>query len=96
VQLPVIRGAPAYVVIVSCFPVETAAVSEITSPDRVARLGLTEPDVEEVPGEDAVGAEAGGENVRLMLASALDSPAGEHPTKSGAVSLTLAHSSLLN
>ena len=31
-----------------------------------------------------------------MLERALDMPPGEHPTKSGAVSLTLAHSSLLN
>lgn len=32
----------------------------------------------------------------LALARALESPAGEHPTKSGAVSLTASHSCLLN
>jgi hypothetical protein len=68
----------------------------MTSPVSVVRLGLADTGVEEVPVGEAVEAEAAGEIVRLMLASALDSPAGEHPTKSGTVSLTLAHSSLLN
>jgi len=96
VQLPVIRGAPPNEVTVTSLPAVVAAVSNTTSPDRVAILGFAELDVEDVVVGEAVEAPAAGANVRLMLERALESPAGEHPTKSGAVSLTALHSSLLN
>ena len=95
-QLPVMSGAPAKVVAVTIFPVKVTCVSDITSPEIVVRLGLADIEVEEVALGKPVEPVAAGEEERLMLASALDSPAGEHPTKSGAVSLTAAHSSLLN
>ena len=93
VQLPVSSGRPAYVA-VGGFVVDIKAISVITLPVIVLNNGLTE--------EDVVVAEAAVEDpavviwLRLMLAKALDNSAGEHPTKSGAVSLTLAHSCLLN
>jgi hypothetical protein len=97
VQLPVIKGAPAKPVAVNCFAVVAGAVSEMTSPVRVETLGLTEPDeVDAETGEAVEAVPPAGARVRLMLARALDKPAGEQPTKSGAVSLTFAHSSLLN
>lgn len=91
VQLPVINGLPSNVA-VDCFPDVGAAVSGTTSPVMVESFGLG--DEEDVGIGEAVDVGAGG--VRLMLASALDNPAGEHPTKSGAVSFTAAHSCLLN
>lgn len=96
VQLPVIKGAPTNVVTVTGFPEVGAAVSVTASPESVVRLGFIDADDEDDVADEAVEAVAGEAVVRLILARALDSPAGEHPTKSGAVSFTAAHSSLLN
>jgi hypothetical protein len=95
VQLPVMSGAPAYVVAMIGFPIVVIWASVTAFPESVVKLGLTDAD-EVVAGVDPVEAVSSGGDVRLMLASALDNPAGEHPTKSGAVSFTAAHSALLN
>jgi hypothetical protein len=93
VQLPVISGRPANVA-VGVLDVDIGGISVITLPVIVLNNGLTEDEV--VVAEDAVDDPAVVIWLRLMLARALDNPAGEHPTKSGAVSLTAAHSCLLN
>lgn len=102
-QLPVISGLPAKVA-VGVFPLCEITVSGTTSPDTVRypefanEDGEEEDKDEEVPvTEEAVAEPVTGATPRaLALARALDNPAGEHPTKSGAVSLTAAHSCLLN
>ena len=93
-QLPVINGAPTNDVAVVSLAFVGGAVSSIASPEMVVRLGLTEVVADEAAVWETV--EIVDTEVRLMLDIALDNPAGEHPTKSGAVSLTAAHSSLLN
>lgn len=92
-QLPVRSGLPPKVAVTG-FVVEGGNVCVTTSPLTVLKPGFTD---EEVAIEDD--AELGNAvdiGVRLMLARALLNPAGEHPTKSGAVWLTAAHSCLLN
>ena len=94
VQLPVISGLPANSA-VSGFSLTAAATSVMASPvmtetpESVVDKELL-PDVAGDEGELLVACSA------LALKRALVSPAGEQPTKSGAVSLTASHSCLLN
>jgi len=90
VQLPVINGRPENAAVAGLAVVATA-VSVTTSPVIVLKLVLSAAmeDVVDEATEDVAVAE-------LMLARTLDNPAGEHPTKSGAVSLTASHSCWLN
>lgn len=92
VQLPVISGFPSKVA-VNVFSVVGTTDSGTTSPVIVDNPEFT--DVEDSD-DIAVEAVVGVTGVKVMLARALESPDGEHPTKSGAVSLTAAHSCLLN
>lgn len=94
VQLPVISGRPENVAVTG-FAVVATAVSVTTLPVIVLKLVLRA-DVDEVVVGALVDAGTCVDVAKLRLASTLDNPAGEHPTKSGAVSLTAAHSCLLN
>lgn len=94
VQLPVINGLPAKLA-VDGLPVVGTMVSETVAPVIVKYRVSTEEEL--VLMAEAVCALITGVTPwALALARALDNPAGEHPTKSGAVSFTAAHSCLLN
>lgn len=92
-QLPVKSGLPPKVAVTG-FVVEGGSVCVTISPLIVLKPGLTDEEV--AVDDDTELGDIVGAVVRLMLARALLNPAGEHPTKSGAVSLTAAHSCLLN
>lgn len=83
-------------VAVTGLPLVAIADSSTRSPVIVLKVLLTAEEEAVVVAEDAEDAVVGGTVRTIALARALDNPAGEHPTKSGAVSLTAAHSCLLN
>ena len=93
VQLPVISGFPSKVAVTGFAPLSVAG-SNTGAPVMVAtgELGSTvgaevEEDVDSVPNDAGDCVEA-----PLPVTLELESPPGEHPTKPGAVSLTLEHS----
>ncbi len=98
VQPPVSRAWPVYDAVVVADAVGIT-VSITTFPAIVLTPVTTDEElvvvVEEERDKDVL-ADAVAEVVALAEASALERPDGEHPTKSGAVSLTAAHSCWLN